>query len=309
MNDMLPLNVKAAEEKEKQETLLGKRTKGEADAGDEDGDQQGQAKKKRKLPASYSAHMAEQKAAAQAEEMLKKLLVEPTVTFDDLGGLDKTISELREMIEWPLDYDDVFNFLGVKPPRGILISGPPGTGKTQLALAVAGANPDIPLYKLNAPEVVSGLSGQSEEKIRQMFQGVREKAPAIIFIDELDSIAGKRENAGKDMEVRIVAQLASCLDDLDATGEQVIVIGVTSRPETIDQGLRRAGRFDREITIGVPNEEARIDILKKLTKGLRLAKDFPFEELVKCTPGYVGADLQTLCKEASIIAVKRIVEE
>ena len=137
--------------------------------------------------------------------MLKKLLVEPTVTFDDLGGLDKTISDLKEMIEWPIDYDDVFNFLGVKPPRGILISGPPGTGKTQLALAVAGANPDIPLYKLNAPEVVSGLSGQSEEKIRQMFQGVREKAPAIIFIDELDSIAGKRENAGKDMEVRIVA--------------------------------------------------------------------------------------------------------
>ena len=101
--------------------------------------------------------------------MLKKLLVEPSVTFDDLGGLDKTISELREMIEWPLDYDDVFNFLGVKPPRGILISGPPGTGKTQLALAVAGANPDIPLYKLNAPEIVSGLSGQSEEKIRQIF--------------------------------------------------------------------------------------------------------------------------------------------
>jgi len=149
--------------------------------------------------------MAEQKAAAQAEEMLKKLLVEPNVTFDDMGGLDKTISDLREMIEWPLDYDDVFNFLGVKPPRGILISGPPGTGKTQLALAVAGANPDIPVYKLNAPEIVSGLSGQSEEKIRQMFQGVREKAPAIIFIDELDSIAGKRENAGKDMEVRIVA--------------------------------------------------------------------------------------------------------
>lgn len=137
--------------------------------------------------------------------MLKKLLVEPHVTFDDMGGLDKTISDLREMIEWPLDYDDVFNFLGVKPPRGILISGPPGTGKTQLALAVAGANPDIPVYKLNAPEIVSGLSGQSEEKIRQMFQGVREKAPAIIFIDELDSIAGKRENAGKDMEVRIVA--------------------------------------------------------------------------------------------------------
>ena len=163
--------------------------------------------------------MAEQKAAAQAEEMLNKLKVEPSVKFSDLGGLDETIRDLKEMIEWPLKYDNIFNWLGVKPPRGILISGPPGTGKTQLALAVAGENPDIPLYKLNAPEVVSGLSGQSEEKIRQMFQGVREKAPAVIFIDELDSIAGKRENAGKDMEVRIVAQLASCLDDLDATGE------------------------------------------------------------------------------------------
>ena len=137
--------------------------------------------------------------------MLNKLKVEPTIKFDDLGGLDETIKQLREMIEWPLIYDNIFNWLGVKPPRGILISGPPGTGKTQLALAVAGENPDIPVYKLNAPEVVSGLSGQSEEKIRQMFQGVREKAPAVVFIDELDSIAGKREHAGKDMEVRIVA--------------------------------------------------------------------------------------------------------
>jgi len=120
---------------------------------------------------------------------------------------------------------------------------------------------------------------------------VREKAPAVIFIDELDSIAGKRESANKDMEVRIVAQLASCLDELEKSGERVVVIGVTSRPETIDQGLRRAGRFEREITIGVPNEEARIEIFEKLTKGMRLRKDFPFQELVKWTPGYVGADL------------------
>ena len=124
-----------------------------------------------------------------------------------------------------------------------------------------------------------------------MFNGVREKAPAVVFIDELDSIAGKRESANKDMEVRIVAQLASCLDELNTSSERVVIIGVTSRPEPIDQGLRRAGRFEREITIGVPNEEARVEILKKLTKSMRLRPDFPYQELVKWTPGYVGADL------------------
>ncbi len=187
-----------------------------------------------------------------------------------------TIKQLREMIEWPLKYDNIFEWLGVKPPRGILISGPPGTGKTLLAMAIAGENPDVPFYKLNAPEIVSSLSGQSEEKIRQVFLGVKEKAPAVIFIDELDSIAGKREQANKDMEVRIVAQLASCLDELESSGDRVVVIGVTSRPETIDAGLRRAGRFEREISIGVPNEEDRVDILTKLTKGMRLRENFPF---------------------------------
>lgn len=137
--------------------------------------------------------------------MLNKFLIEPSVKYSDLGGLGPVIKQLREMIEWPLKYADIFQFLGVKPPKGILISGPPGTGKTQLALAIAGENPEIPFYKLNAPEFVSQLSGQSEEKIRQVFNGVREKAPAVIFIDELDCIAGKRENASKDMEVRIVA--------------------------------------------------------------------------------------------------------
>lgn len=149
--------------------------------------------------------------------MLAKFLVQPKIKFEDLGGLDKTISELREMIEWPIQFGDIFTYLGVKPPKGILISGPPGTGKTQLALAIAGENPNIPVYKLNGPEIVSGLSGQSEEKIRAIFKGVQDKAPAVILIDELDSIAGKRENASKDMEVRIVAQLSACLDELDVT--------------------------------------------------------------------------------------------
>ena len=177
-------------------------------------------------------------------------------------------------------------------------------------MAIAGQNSEIPFYRISGPEIVTGISGQSEEKIRNFFEGVQEKAPAIIFIDELDSIAGKRENAAKDLEVRIVAQMASSMDQLsqqDGNEKHVVVIGCTSRPETIDSALRRAGRFEREIAIGVPNEEDRIDIMKILTKKMRLRPDFPFEEMVKLTPGYVGADIQTLCKEASLIAVERIV--
>lgn len=160
---------------------------------------------------------------------------------------------------------------------------------------------------MTGPEIVSGISGQSEEKIRNFFRGVQEQSPAIVFIDELDSIAGKRENATKDQEVRIVAQIASCMDELSQSDKQVIVIGCTSRPETIDSALRRAGRFEREIQIGVPNEEARIEIMKILTRKMRLRTDFNFQEMVKLTPGYVGADIHTLCKEASILAVERII--
>lgn len=144
---------------------------------------------------------------------------------------------------------------------------------------------------MSGPEIVTGISGQSEEKIRTFFKGVAEQAPAIILIDELDSIAGKRENASKDLEVRIVAQIASCMDELNASDKQIVVIGCTSRPETIDTALRRAGRFEREITIGVPNEEERIDIMKILTRKMRLRKEFSFPEMVKLTPGYVGADI------------------
>ena len=165
---------------------------------------------------------------------LEKYLINSTITFKDLGGMSSVVGQLKEMIEWPLKYKSIFGYLGVKPPRGILISGPPGTGKTQLALAISGEYPDIPFYKLNGPEIVSRLSGQSEEKIRNIFNAVREKAPAIIFIDELDSIAGKREDASKDMEVRIVAQLAACLDEIDNNDSEVVVIGATTRPESID---------------------------------------------------------------------------
>ena len=225
---MLPITVatEAKDKETKEGTTLGKRPAAATE--------EGKPEKRKKQDQSYGKFLAEQKATQAAEELLDKLLVEPKVTFSEIGGLDKTIKELREMIEWPLKYDNIFNFLGVKPPRGILISGPAGVGKTQLALAIAGENPEVPFYKINAPELVSGISGQSEEKIRQIFKGVRAKAPAVVFIDELDCIAGKRENAGKDMEVRIVAQLASCLDELDKAEERIVVVGVTSRPETID---------------------------------------------------------------------------
>mmetsp|Transcript_407 Transcript_407/g.811 ORF Transcript_407/g.811 Transcript_407/m.811 type:complete len:226 (-) Transcript_407:1139-1816(-) len=218
------------------------------------------------------------------------------------------IEQLKEMIEWPLKHEALFNHLGVMPPKGILISGQPGSGKTLLANAIAGANKDIPFFKISGPEIVTGISGQSEEKIRSLFNGAKEQPPAIIFIDELDSIAGKRENASKDLEVRIVAQLVSCMDELSTSKAQIFVIGCTSRPETIDSALRRAGRFEREITIGVPNEEDRIQIFKIQTKKMRLRPNFDYNSIVKLTPGYVGADINTLCKEASILAVQRIIK-
>lgn len=162
-------------------------------------------KKRSNAPNGYQDFLTKQQNLNTSKEMASKYLLQTTVKYEDLGGMNEIIKQLKEMIEWPLKYSSIFNFLGVKPPRGILISGPPGTGKTQLGMAICGENLDMPFYKLNGPEIVSGLSGQSEEKIRNIFQAVRESAPAIIFIDELDSIAGKRENASKDLEIRIVA--------------------------------------------------------------------------------------------------------
>jgi len=198
MNEMILANSKQAGA-----ATLGKRPR--SDGQETDGPDSMPSKRKKKQPGSYGAFLGGKDMSAKAEELLNNFRVEPGHTFADVGGMDDTIKQLREMIEWPLKYEGIFEWLGVKPPRGILISGPPGTGKTMLAMAIAGENPELPFYKLNAPEIVSSLSGQSEEKIRQVFLGVREKAPAVVFIDELDSIAGKRESANKDMEVRIVA--------------------------------------------------------------------------------------------------------
>lgn len=255
------------------------------------------------------------------------------VTYADLGGMDAVFGDVRELIEYPLKHPEVYGWLGVDPPRGVLLHGPPGCGKTALANAIANEC-GVPFLRVSAPEVVSGMSGESEAKIRQLFQEAAAIAPCIVFIDEIDAIAPKRENAQREMERRIVAQMLTCLDDLsglgaaahdvttaaegsdDGTGalvfppsKHVVVIGATNRPDSIDPALRRAGRFDREIAMGIPSEASREAILRVLSRRLRLSGDFDFKAVARRTPGFVGADLAALMKEAAALAVKRIFEE
>uniref|UniRef100_A0A8C9VEH4 Nuclear VCP like n=1 Tax=Scleropages formosus TaxID=113540 RepID=A0A8C9VEH4_SCLFO len=203
-------------------------------------------------------------------------------------------------------HPEVYQQLGVVPPRGFLLHGPPGCGKTLLAHAVAGEMA-LPLLKVSAPELVSGVSGESEQKLRELFEQAVTNAPCILFIDEIDAITPKREVASKDMERRIVAQLLTCMDDLNslAVTAQVLVIGATNRPDSLDPALRRAGRFDREVCLGIPDEGARLRILKTLCRKLTLPTDFDFQLLARLTPGYVGADLMALCREAAMNAVNR----
>jgi SpoVK/Ycf46/Vps4 family AAA+-type ATPase len=175
------------------------------------------------------------------------------ITFDDLGGISDIREELRMLVEFPMRHFEIFKHLGVTPPRGVLLCGQSGCGKTAIANALCGEMSDIPFYKLSGPEIVSSLSGESESNIRDLFTEVEENAPAVLFIDEIDSIAGKRENQAKDMEKRIVAQLISSIDDLERSHKPVIILGATSRQEQLDTTLRRAGRFDREIMLKIPS--------------------------------------------------------
>uniref|UniRef100_A0A8C0IZ27 Nuclear VCP like n=1 Tax=Chelonoidis abingdonii TaxID=106734 RepID=A0A8C0IZ27_CHEAB len=204
-------------------------------------------------------------------------------------------------------HPEVYNHLGVVPPRGFLLHGPPGCGKTLLAQAIAGEL-ELPMLKVAATEIVSGVSGESEQKLRELFEQAVSNAPCILFIDEIDAITPKREVASKDMERRIVAQLLTCMDDLNnlAATAQVLVIGATNRPDSLDPALRRAGRFDREICLGIPDEAARERILQTLCRKLRLPESFDFHYLAHMTPGYVGADLMALCREAAMCTVNRV---
>ncbi|XP_054569062.1 nuclear valosin-containing protein-like isoform X2 [Eptesicus fuscus] len=229
-----------------------------------------------------------------------------SVKFEDVGGNDVTLKEVCKMLIH-MRHPEVYQHLGVTPPRGVLLHGPPGCGKTLLAHAIAGEL-DLPILKVAATEIVSGVSGESEQKLRELFEQALSNAPCILFIDEIDAITPKREVASKDMERRIVAQLLTCMDDLNnvAATAQVLVIGATNRPDSLDPALRRAGRFDQEICLGIPDEASRERILQTLCRKLRLPETFHFRHLAHLTPGFVGADLMALCREAAMCAVSRV---
>ncbi|MDQ3883467.1 MAG: CDC48 family AAA ATPase, partial [Thermoproteota archaeon] len=231
----------------------------------------------------------------------------PSITYEDIGGLRDEVTKVREMIELPLRHPELFRRLGVEAPKGVILHGPPGTGKTLLAKAVANET-NANFYTIGGPEIMSKFYGESEERLRNVFQEAQKNAPSIIFIDELDSIAPKREEVSGEVERRIVAQLLALMDGLKARGK-VVVIGATNRINAIDPALRRPGRFDREIEIGVPDRDGRLGILEIHTRGMPLEKDVNLERLADITHGFVGADLQALAKEAAIRALRRILPE
>ena len=226
------------------------------------------------------------------------------VNYDDVGGIDDTIQQLREMVELPLRYPELFTRLGVDPPKGVLLHGPPGTGKTRLAQAVANES-DAHFSIINGPEIMGSGYGESEKALREVFEKASQNAPAIIFIDEIDSIAPKRDRVPGEAEKRLVAQLLTLMDGLEARAN-VVVIAATNRPDAIDEALRRPGRFDREIVIGVPDENGRREILGIHTRGMPLGSLVDLKELARMTYGFVGADIAALAREAAIDAVRRI---
>ena len=228
----------------------------------------------------------------------------PAVTYEDIGGLDDELEQVREMIELPMRHPELFGTLGIEPPKGVLLHGPPGTGKTLIAKAVA-AEIDAHFQTISGPEIMSKYYGESEEQLREVFEEAEENAPAIVFIDELDSIAPKREEASGDVERRVVAQLLSTMDGLEERG-RITVIGTTNRIDAVDPALRRPGRFDREIEIGVPDRDGREEILRIHTRGMPLGNGVGLERYAENTQGFVGADLENLAKESAMGALRRI---
>ncbi|CAN7939516.1 unnamed protein product [Ixodes hexagonus] len=260
----------------------------------------------RKLKPSDVDGAVEQNLKDRMNRQKEIVLMTPTTKFADLGGMEAPLEEVCNML-MHLKHPEVYKKLGVVPPRGFLLHGPPGCGKTLLAHAIAGEL-EIPMIKVAAPEIVAGVSGESEERIRELFDKAVNSAPCIFFIDEIDAVTPKRETAQREMERRIVAQLLSSLDDLSARDlpAEVLVIGATNRPDALDPALRRAGRFDREICLGIPDEAARARILGVLCRKLTLGPGVDLTAVAHRTPGHVGADLMALTREATMSAINRI---
>ncbi|OYT43723.1 AAA family ATPase [Candidatus Bathyarchaeota archaeon ex4484_40] len=231
----------------------------------------------------------------------------PRTTYEDIGGLREEIQRIREMVELPMRHPEIFQRLGIDPPKGVLLYGPPGCGKTLLARAVANES-EANFFSINGPEIMSKFYGESEARLREIFQQAEKNAPSIIFIDELDAIAPKREEVTGEVERRVVAQLLALMDGLSGRGN-VIVIGATNRVNALDPALRRPGRFDREIEIGIPDKDGRYEILQIHTRGMPLAEDVDLKKLAEMTHGYTGADLAALCRETAMKALRRYLPE
>jgi transitional endoplasmic reticulum ATPase len=231
----------------------------------------------------------------------------PRISYEDIGGLRNEVQKVREMIELPLRHPEIFERIGIEAPKGVLLYGPPGTGKTLLAKAVA-SETNANFFTISGPEIMSKFYGESEERLRQVFKEAEENSPSIIFIDEIDSIAPKREEVSGDVEKRVVSQLLTLMDGIKSRGK-LVVIGATNRQNAIDPALRRPGRFDREIEIGIPDDKGRLEILQIHTRGMPLTKDVKLESIARVTHGFVGADLGALSKEAAMRSLRRILPE
>ena len=236
-------------------------------------------------------------------EPVPELEMPSRTTYEDIGGLEEEILRIREMVELPLRHPEIFQRLGIDPPKGVLLHGPPGCGKTLLARAVASES-EANFYAINGPEIMSKFYGESEARMRKMFEDAEKNAPSILFIDEIDAIAPKRSEVTGEVERRVVAQLLASMDGLKGRGH-IIVIGATNRPDAIDEALRRPGRFDREVEIGIPGREGRSEILQIHTRGMPLAEDFELEKMAAITHGYTGADLEALSRESAMKALRR----
>ena len=258
-------------------------------------------------PSAEAVIVTEGTEVVVGEQVKEPIRAIPRISYEDIGGLRPVVQKVREMIELPLRHPELFERLGVEAPKGVLLHGPPGTGKTLLARAVA-SETNANFLSIGGPEIMSKYYGESEERLREVFKEAQENAPSIVFIDEIDSIAPKREEVTGEVEKRVTSQLLSLMDGLQSRGK-VVVIGATNRPNAIDPALRRPGRFDREIEIGVPDRDGRLEVLQIHTRGMPLAEDVDLKKLADVTHGFVGADLEALAKEAAIRALRRILPE